>query len=245
METPPDVIARSGEPPRVCQKVVLCTPTITRPHPAYLDALEASVPSLDAAGLLHSITFEVGSPYISAARAHLLRKALDEKPDVVVFIDHDLSWSPDALVKLIQTKGDVVSGLYRFKKEPVEYMGTLETHADGRPIIRDDGSLMGERVPAGFLKVTTRAVHDFMGAYPNLIFGPRYNPSVDIFNHGAHDGLWWGEDYAFSRNWRAMGREIVVVPDLDLTHHSETEAFPGNYHQFLLRRPGGQLAEAA
>ncbi len=245
MESPPDIMTRPGEPPRECQKVVFCTPTITRPFQAYLDALEASVPLIEAAGWEHGVTFEVGSPYISAARAHLLRKALDAKADVIVFLDHDLSWAPESLVKLINTPGDVVSGLYRFKKEPVQYMGSLETHEDGRPIVRPDGNLQGDRVPAGFLKITAKAVHDFMGAFPNLIFGPRYHPSVDLFNHGAHGGLWWGEDYAFARNWRAMGGEIVIVPDLDITHHTETEAFPGNYHQFLLRQPGGQLAEAA
>jgi hypothetical protein len=83
-----------------------------------------------------------------------------------------------------------------------------------------------------------------MAAYPELCFGPRYHPSVDLFNHGAHEGVWWGEDYAFCRRWNAIGGEIWVVPDLDLTHHSKTEAFPGNYHEWLLRQPGGSKAEA-
>ena len=47
--------------------------------------------------------------------------------------------------------------------------------------------------------------------------------SVDLFNHGAHDGAWYGEDYAFSRNWLALGGDIWIVPDLNLTHHSPTE----------------------
>jgi hypothetical protein len=62
----------------------------------------------------------------------------------------------------------------------------------------------------------------------------RYAPTFDLFNHGAHEGVWWGEDYAFSRRWREMGGEIWVVPDLDITHHSRDAAFPGNYHKFLL-----------
>ena len=62
---------------------------------------------------------EVGSPYISAARATMLRKALDAKADVIVFIDHDLSWRPGDLLKLIETTGDVVGGTYRFKQDEV------------------------------------------------------------------------------------------------------------------------------
>jgi hypothetical protein len=68
---------------------------------------------------------------------------------------------------------------------------------------------------------------------------------VDLFNHGAHEGVWWGEDYAFSRNWLALGGELWIVPDLNLTHHGPDTVYPGNFHNFLRRQPGGDLAEAA
>ena len=186
---------------------------------------------------------EVGCPYISAARATMLRKALDVKADMIVFIDHDLSWRAEDLLKLLETEGDVVAGLYRFKyDDKVEYMGVLDD-LDGKPQVRADGCLRGERVPAGFLKVTRNAVNKFMQAYPHLVYGEVSNPSIDLFNHGAHKGAWWGEDYAFSRNWRDCGGEIWIVPDLNLTHHSATTAYPGNYHEFLLRQPGGSKFE--
>lgn len=221
-------------------KVVLCLPTLTRPYPQTLAAIEASVPLLDAAGHEHYMVSEVGCPYISGARATMLRKALDVKADVIVFIDHDISWSPADLVKLIETKADVAAGLYRFKySDKVEYMGVLDDDERGFPKVREDGCVKADRVPAGFLKVTREAVNRFMKAYPHLMYGEACNPSVDLFNHGAHKDAWWGEDYAFSRNWTDAGGEIWVVPDLTLTHHSPEEAFEGNYHEFLLRQPGG------
>lgn len=209
--------------------------------PQFIAALEASIPLIVAAGWDECLVEERGCPYISAARATMLRKALDAKADVIVFLDYDLSWRPEDLLKLIETEGDVVAGLYRFKKEPVEYMGVLQTDANHRPRLRDDGCMLANRIPAGFLKITKETVHQFMRAYPELTYGPLYNPSTDLFNHGAIDGVLWGEDYAFSNRWRATGGEIWVVPDLDLTHHSETDAHPGNYHQFLMRQPGGAL----
>jgi hypothetical protein len=105
----------------------------------------------------------------------------------------------------------VVSGLYRFKKEPEEYMGSLCTDADGLPVI-DGDRIKAEWAPAGFLKVTKEAVDRFMRAYPQLCYGPRFSLSVDLFNHGAHDGLWWGEDYAFSRRWNEMGETSGSFP---------------------------------
>lgn len=219
--------------------IALCTPTITRPYPAYLEAVEASVKVMEAAGYDVRMTFTLANPYISAARAEMLRKALDGKADVIVFLDHDLSWRPADLLTLVETEGDVVAGLYRFKKDEPEYMGAIATDQAGRPVLRPDGCMKATRIPAGFLKITKEAVDRFMTAYPELAFGPKFNPSIDLFNHGAHEGVWWGEDYAFSRRWIAAGGDIWVVPDLNLDHHSADKAYPGNFHEFMMAQPGG------
>ena len=223
-------------------KVVLCVPTIKKPYPQLIDSIEASVPVLDEAGIDHSIVSEVGNPYISQARNVMLRKALDAKADQIIFLDHDISFPKDALLKLIQTEGDVVAGTYRYKKDEEVYMGTLFSNAKGTPIVRGDGCIHAEWIPAGFLKVTANAVDKFMKAYPHLCYGLAYNPHVDLFNHGAHKGTWYGEDYAFSRNWNDCGGGIWIIPDLDITHHSPDKAYPGNLHMYLRRQPGGDLA---
>lgn len=225
-------------------RVVFCCPTVTRPYQQFLDAMRAEVPLLDAAKIDHSMVFEVGCPYVSQARSSMLRKALDTQPDVVVFLDHDLSWKPGDLVRLIQAEGHVVAGTYRFKKEPEEYMGVLKKGPDRRPVVREDGCLRAVWVPAGFLKLTGMAVHRFMEGYPELAYGSRWRPHIDLFNHGAHEGVWYGEDYAFCRRWNDLDEEIWVIPDLELTHHgADGTDYPGNLHLALLEKPG--LAEAA
>jgi glycosyltransferase involved in cell wall biosynthesis len=220
-------------------KVALACPTYTKPFPQLLASVGAAIPAMDAAGIDHSMVWEVGCPYVSHARATMLRKALDWGAEAVVFLDHDLSFGPGDLLKLMEAEGPVVSGLYRFKKDDEEYMGILRENADGTPFVRGDGCIRANKVPAGFLKITREAVDAFMKAYPELIYGVRYNPSVDLFNHGAHEGVWYGEDYSFSRRWRECGGEIWVVPDLNLTHHSTDKEYPGNFHKFMLRQPGG------
>lgn len=221
------------------KKVVFCIPTVSKPYKATLDSLEASIPLIQAAGWDDEAVYEVGCPYISAARSKMLRKAMDAKADVVVFIDHDLSWDPEDLLRLIETEGDVVSGTYRFKKEPEEYMGSLIVDPEGRPIVRDDGCIQAAFIPAGFLKITKHAVNLFMSAYPELCYGERFAPCIDLFNHGAHNFTWYGEDYAFSRRWTDKCGKIWLVPDINLTHWAGNVAYPGNYHRFLQRQPGG------
>jgi hypothetical protein len=171
----------------------------------------------------------------------MLRKAMDAKADAVVFLDDDVSWEPPALVKLIETEGQVVAGTYRFKCEEEAYMGRLFSDERGRPIVRDDGCVRAEWAPAGFLKVTRHAVDIFMGAYPELAYGPRYAPLIDLFNHGAHEGVWWGEDYSFSRRWNECAGELWTIPDLAISHWVQVKdapdrEYPGNYHRYLLRQ---------
>ncbi len=222
--------------------VIFCTPTIKLPYPVYIEAMERSVPVLDAAGIKHQIVLEVGSCYISWARANMLMKAMQTDADAVVFLDHDLSWEPDDLVRLINHPGDVVAGDYRFKHEPEEYMNKIFTTGAGHPVVRPDGTFKAHAVPAGFLKVTRAAVAKFRDAYPELQFGPD-GEFIDLFNHGAHQKMWWGEDYAFSRRWRDLGGEIYLIPDLNITHHlPDGQSFPGNLHNFMLRQPGGSGA---
>ncbi len=227
-------------------RVAFVTPTIERPFPAYLSSMERMLPALEQAGWEHGTSFKIGSPYIAHARAELLRQALDWKADVIVFLDHDLEWSPEDMLKLLSTEGDVVAGTYRYKKPEIEYMGVLWPTHDGIPVPRADGCIRADRVPAGFLKITTNCVDKFIRAYPELTYGPAYAPGIDLFHYGARNGILWGEDYSFCNRWNECGGEVWLVPDLNLTHHSKDEAFPGNYHRFLLGLPGGRdFKEAA
>lgn len=182
---------------------------------------------------------QIGCPYISAARSMMLRKALNAQATVIVFIDHDLSWDPLDLLRLIETDGDVVAGTYRFKGEPEEYMGAIFPGEDGTPIVREDGCMRAHSIPAGFLKVTRKGVNRFIAEYPELTYGEKCAPMIDLFNHGVIDGVWYGEDYAFSKRWREKCGDIWLVPDLNLNHHMPGKCFPGNFHNFMLRQPGG------
>lgn len=228
--------------------MVFCLPVVNRPFQATIDSLEASLPAVEAAGFEHQLVQTLNNPYISAARAEMLREALDAKAEIIVFIDYDLSWRPDDMVKLLKTEGDVVAGTYRAKIDEEKYMGTIETFEDGTPVCRvGDHAISAKLIPAGFLKITERAVDTFMGAYPELCFGPWFHLAVDLFNHGVHDRVWWGEDYSFARRWKEKCGEIWLVPDLDLDHHTKDKVYKGNFHQYMMRQPkpnGDNLRDA-
>lgn len=225
------------DPPK---KVVFCIPTYTKPFAECLEALGKSIPLIEEAGWLHDTVVEVGCPYISHARSVMLHKALRLGATVIVFIDHDLSWEPEDLLTLADADGDVVAGTYRFKRDSVDFMGALMPDVNGLPQERSDGGLRAHSVPAGFLKITTKCVNQIIREYPELCYLDEYFPHVDLFNHGAYKNAWWGEDYAFSRRWLEAGGDIVILPHLQLVHHSlDGESYNGTYADYLMSLPGG------
>lgn len=228
--------------PEKPKKVVFCIPTYQRPAQACLDSLEASLPLIEAAGWTHGAVFETGNAYISAARATMLRAAITAQATAIVFIDDDVSWRPQDLLKLIETPGEVVAGTYRTRENEPNYMGRPMQDFDGKMTsVRADGCIEMTAVPAGFLKITMDCVAHFMLEYPDLCYGSPWNYSVDLFNHGAHKGLWWGEDYSFCRRWRDIRGKVWCIPDLNLDHNARDgkTVWRGNYHEYLMRQPGG------
>jgi glycosyltransferase involved in cell wall biosynthesis len=224
------------------KKVVICIPTYQEATEALRKSLEAADPLIRAAGYDLGFVGEKGNAYISAARATMLRAALTAKADIIVFIDDDVSFDPENLLTLIETPGFVVAGTYRTREDKSNYMGRPVQTLDGKlTSVRDDGCIEMTCVPAGFLKVTVDCVVQFMREYPELCYGSPYNYSVDLFNHGAHKGLWWGEDYAFCRRWRDAGGQIWCIPNLNINHNDRKsgKVWKGNYHEFWQRQPGG------
>lgn len=230
------------------KKVIFCTPSLSGPVKAYVESLEASLPLIEAAGWEHGYAQQIACPYISAARANMTRAAMDAllnvEKGVIVYIDSDVAWQPQDLLKLIETEGDVVAGTYRCKIDDEQYMGTIQSDALGRPEVRADGCIKAMLVPAGFLKLTLGAIDKFMVDYPALCYGPMYHLAIDLFNHGVRDRIWWGEDYSFSRRWRDKGGDIWIVPNLSIDHHANGQIYKGNFHNFLCRQPGGSADPA-
>ncbi len=223
----------------VKKKVVFCIPTISKPYQVCLDSLEASIPLIKAAGWDEGTVYQIGCPYIDAARQMMLRKALDAKATVIVFIDHDLSWDPPDLLKLIETDAAVAAGTYRFKGPKEQYMGAVFPGPDGTPIVRADGCVKAHSIPAGFLKITRWGVNKFAEQFPDLLYGEPCNRMIALFQHGVHEHVWYGEDYSFARRWNEKCGDVWIVPNLNITHHLGDQPFPGNFHQFLLRQDGG------
>lgn len=215
-------------------KAIFCVPFLDRPTEPFIKSLTECIPAIEAQGWEHGLSQFKGNPYISNARADMTRKALDADADVVIYLDYDVSWQPHDMVRLLSIDALVCGGTYRFKKDEVEYMGSCPAN-NGYPIVRKDGCIKAHCLPAGFLKLKRDAYSIFARKYPELLFGDPMHPYLDLFNHGAIEGTWYGEDYAFCKRWRETGNDLWLVPDLDLDHHSKDKVYKGNFHKYMLK----------
>jgi hypothetical protein len=112
------------------KEVVFCCPTITKPYQPFLDSLAAALPVIQEAGWTDKSAWSIGCPYISRARSTMLAKAMKTSADVFVFLDHDLSFPPATLLKLLETDGDFIAGTYRLQARARRIYG-LADHGRG------------------------------------------------------------------------------------------------------------------
>lgn len=183
-------------------------------------------------------------PYIQKARNDLASQFLKSKCDTLVFVADDIEYKAEDLLKLIETPGDVVAGAYRLKSDEEEYPVRIHVGPHRVALTREDGCILASRVQTGFLRINRVVFERLIEGYPELGYwglknGEKTNIAHDFFPQGVRNHRWIGEDYAFCDLWTGLGEKIWLIPDIDLTHYEGEIGYPGNFHEYLKKRPGG------
>ncbi len=216
--------------------------------------------SLNATGrLLKSKGYEpykcmmFGDPYIQKARNDLVNRFLKTDCDIFFFVADDLKFDPEDALKLIETPGEIVAGVYPMHCTPAQFGGHIKKDENGLPVVREDGCIEGLAVQTGFLRIDRSVFERYIEAYPEYGFwgidkkGQKSDIQYDFFPQGVHQNRWLGEDYAFCQKWLELGEKIWIIPDIDFVHYNmeptkdEQTASPGNFHEYLQKLPGGSL----
>ena len=216
----------------------------------FLSSLNAAARLLKRHGYDPYKGMKFGDPYIQKARNDLVKQFLDSDCDTFFFVADDLEFEPEAVLQVLETPGEVVAGAYSMKCTPAEFGGILKKDDNGKPIVREDGCVAALGVQTGFLRIDRSVFEKIIEGYPELAFwgmdkdGNRSEVSHDFFPQGVHNHRWIGEDYAFCNLWTHLDGEIWIVPDIDFVHYDmepskEPKGYPGNFHEYLLKQPGG------
>jgi hypothetical protein len=201
--------------------IFIATPSLDgQVNAHYAGALVRTMALLGQRGLRAQIEFEIGNSLIADARNKLVAKFLASEASDLVFIDSDLSWAPEDLLRLVSYPRPFVAGVYQRKsRTKIDFAVKF-----GAAIGMDANRLMDvERVGTGFMRLRRDCLETMIAAHPSLRLG---NPlSADdanfyaLFDTAVVDGQFIGEDFTFCDRWRAIGGQVLIDPAINLAHH--------------------------
>ena len=166
------------------------------------------------------IDFEIGNSLIADARNKLVSRFLASDCSDLVFIDADLSWSADDLVRLASVDAPFVAGVYQRKsRAKIDF-----TVKFGPGIAMDAQRLIAvERVGTGYMRLRRDCLEKMVAAHASLRLRNPLAPDdtnfYALFDTTIVDGQFIGEDFTFCDRWRAIGGQVLIDPAINLTHH--------------------------
>jgi len=211
--------------------------------PCYDDIKTATADSLFhlgqtlAANAIGSSLMFAKSPYVGKCRNMLVSNFLKTKGEYLLFVDADVEFYPEAVMKMINSKKKVVCTLYRVKKLDlvVEYPIVLDNK---ETLLVDDNDMMKIKAgPAGLMLIHRSIFETLIEKHPELkIKNDKDDPDMyDFFNSVFKDGYWYGEDVSFCHMLTKLGIDIYANIGSETVHHGNY-GWRGKFKDHLKRK---------
>ena len=168
------------------------------------------------------------SPYVSNARNALTALFMRSEYDYLLFIDSDVEFKPEAVIRMLVTKKDIILTPYRVKipHDPNLVKYTVSFENDEKVGILPEGLVEINEGPAGLMLIHKRVFKFLMDSCTRLKINHPHNKSSDPYLYNFWDttfdmdrGLWRGEDISFCRLARDYGFKIYANIKSITTHH--------------------------
>jgi hypothetical protein len=197
---------------------------------------------LSDAGVKIEVHDESGNAMIAHGRDLFCAKFLASAATDLIFIDHDLQWTPGAILKLLGHPVDVVAGIYPKRSDPLGFHCRFIAEREELRGGDEPGTeklLEVEGVPAGFMRISRRCLEQMVLKYPEKRFADKYAPkgfAWALFDNIHEGDVYFGEDYSFCRRWRQIGGKVWADPEIPLGHIGN-KTFYGTFGDWLRDRP--------
>ena len=190
----------------------------------------------------------ISDSLISRGRNQLVAKFMANKAFThIMFIDVDLAFNHEDILKLLYHDKEVMTGAYPIKE--IQWDKVVKLVGDGcekekiaekstrfvvNPVVDenkkvrvDNGAISIHDAGTGFMLIKREAFDKMFEAYPELKYnddtgslkGDEIENSYGLFNsYVDDDGRFLSEDYGFCRYWQKLGGEVWVDPSIELVH---------------------------
>jgi hypothetical protein len=167
------------------------------------------------------------------ARDTLIKMFLDSDCTDFIFIDSDMGWEPQSILKMLLCDEPVLCGVYPAKTKHRKFLIRLTPEG----YAKKKGSLVEvDGAATGFLYFTREALQKLYNSYPETEYkeqtdkGRLLRGLSDRFIDG--EGYRWGEDYSLCRRWQNIGGQIYAMPDITLMHTGDY-SWVDNFQGFI------------
>lgn len=170
--------------------------------------------------------------FIELARNVFVKKFLTEFTECthLFFIDADIKFPPNAFIGLMRSGLPICAGVYRRRQEPEDYPAKYAPHPELGGLWVDDGWIMCERVPTGFLCISRKVIEEMAADARKVPIPGEGDVPWLFYTKFDEQGRFVGEDFAFCDDYRARyGKPIHVWPDIDFVHGG----YKGNFLKYL------------
>lgn len=220
------------------RRIYLATPVGDgKPFDNYVASLPNAFLALAKAKIGADYGLEGGNVHVDDARNSLVRHFLTTDCTDLVFIDADVGFRAEDLVKLVSVDRDIVAGIYPKKQDetefPVYWLPEQRT-------IEADGCVEVARVPTGFLRIRRHVLEtlaETVTKFRGNGDGPMDPLYPLIFERSLKGGKRWSGDYEFCNKAHEAGFKVHIIPDMWLTHQG-TKTWGGNLAQHQAQKSG-------
>lgn len=222
----------------------------------YISSLIGTTTVLNKLGIEWDYWSLPGCAYVDDARNEMASRFLrDCDAKSLIFIDSDMSWTPEGFLRLLGADADVVGGCYPMKNNWTSWTCVWDTDEAGVPVGRQradgEGVLLKARCLSGgftkFSRVALERLKDSVGSYR---IAPLHHPDpaslppiYDFFTRIREGEAHHGEDISFGVRWSKIGGEMWIEPNIDFGHTGMKE-WRGNLDGWLRDLRAVQQAEA-
>ena len=186
----------------------------------------------------HGIDIQIGSicgcSVVSRARNLLVQDLLEGQCDYLLFIDSDINFEPDDILRLMawgtDPKKGIVAAVPRVRSVDKTYIATLDYDENNQLTMNGMGLVRAERVATAFMLVRREVFTTMIEAHPEWkYYDHRAEKTVPcLFDFMLTEEGYIGEDFLFCDRTRELGFEVWVDPSITLGHMGVQE-YVGNF----------------
>ena len=164
---------------------------------------------------------------VQRARNDLVKLAIEEDFDDLIFIDADQEWDPAWVFKLLDSDKDVVAGTVVKKSDEVSF--NVKALKEGMKT-EEDGLIEVDCVGTGFMRISKSAlkqVWDVSTEYKNEGKTCRM-----VFDIKIENGDLVSEDNVFCKKWHDLGGKVYIDPNMTCNHIG-VKKYGGNFMEYI------------